>query len=183
MEVKLATTEVEEPLWVLDINGKRYWTTHGYKTVVDMYEANMTMAQIGAELGLNKNMIVGVIHRARKRGEMPKFEKKLTKPKRIRNRATPKYNPLALNIAKAVAAKAEKAPKIEPPKPKVRLRVIESGTAVTLEGLKPHMCKWPLGDPRYSDFRYCGKNRMEPGPSPYCPEHFLLGTQQLRNQR
>ena len=42
--------------------------------------------------------------------------------------------------------------------------------AVALEDLEPHHCRWPIGDPQSSNFRFCGKRRRL-GAS-YCQEHW-----------
>lgn len=47
----------------------------------------------------------------------------------------------------------------------------ESG-GVTLMELTPKMCRWPVGDPRKDDFRFCG-DYAEPGKS-YCCQHHAL---------
>jgi len=33
----------------------------------------------------------------------------------------------------------------------------------------PHHCRWPFGDPRLPDFRFCGARHAE--PLPYCAAH------------
>ena len=38
---------------------------------------------------------------------------------------------------------------------------------VTIVELKEAMCRWPLGDPASSEFRYCGSPRS----GPYCAYH------------
>jgi GcrA cell cycle regulator len=40
--------------------------------------------------------------------------------------------------------------------------------------LKEAMCRWPLGDPASSDFRYCGSPTHV---GPYCPYHGGLAYQ------
>jgi GcrA cell cycle regulator len=35
--------------------------------------------------------------------------------------------------------------------------------------LQEHHCKWPIGDPRYADFRFCGNDKGADGP--YCARH------------
>jgi GcrA cell cycle regulator len=40
---------------------------------------------------------------------------------------------------------------------------------------RPHHCRWPLGDPKSPDFRFCGARRLE--PLPYCPDHALIAYQ------
>lgn len=41
------------------------------------------------------------------------------------------------------------------------------GLATSLT-LGPHMCKWPIGDPRDEGFTFCGQRR---GEGPYCEPH------------
>ena len=41
--------------------------------------------------------------------------------------------------------------------------------------LTERMCKWPVGDPRDSDFHFCG-HQTAPG-MPYCTEHASLAYQ------
>lgn len=45
-----------------------------------------------------------------------------------------------------------------------------SGRAVL--NLKPHDCRWPIGDPRAENFRFCGKDR-DIGV-PYCTQHQMV---------
>ena len=40
---------------------------------------------------------------------------------------------------------------------------------VTFAEMEPHHCRWPLGDPRSEDFRYCGARKSFRGP--YCENH------------
>ena len=42
--------------------------------------------------------------------------------------------------------------------------------AVTFAELADHHCRWPFGDPRSDDFRYCGSDRASPD-GPYCRSH------------
>ena len=44
---------------------------------------------------------------------------------------------------------------------------------VTMRDLEPHMCKWPIGDPQDSNFRFCGKRRIR--SKPYCEKHCRVG--------
>ncbi len=46
---------------------------------------------------------------------------------------------------------------------------------VTILDLTERMCKWPIGDPKHADFRFCGKPSV-PG-MPYCPEHCAMAYQ------
>ena len=43
---------------------------------------------------------------------------------------------------------------------------------VTLEELKPDNCRWPVGDPKKDDFRYCGGAALS--GRPYCRHHHAI---------
>lgn len=51
----------------------------------------------------------------------------------------------------------------------IRTGMVEGSRAVTIAGLEANHCRWPVGDPRSSDFRYCGADKHS-GHS-YCPAH------------
>jgi hypothetical protein len=46
---------------------------------------------------------------------------------------------------------------------------IPQGQRRTLEQLKTHHCRWPVGDPGAPDFFFCGAKRIE--PLAYCEGH------------
>jgi GcrA cell cycle regulator len=41
---------------------------------------------------------------------------------------------------------------------------------VTIMELRESMCRWPIGDPTRSEFRFCGAKKL-PGQGPYCSCH------------
>lgn len=124
------------------------------------------MGSIGKVTNRTRNAVAGIISRMRKSGELL-LEKKVTPPQ-------PKVH---LKTGSRLPPKLPKAFKAQPfkinvEKPRrIRLRLINSDTAVTLMERQEHQCCWPLGDPKQSDFRYCGKHRF--GGKPYCAEHVL----------
>lgn len=53
----------------------------------------------------------------------------------------------------------------------------------TLTDLSHNTCRWPIGDPKHEDFRFCGK-QVYPG-KPYCAEHCAtayVGSSKPRNE-
>jgi len=46
--------------------------------------------------------------------------------------------------------------------------VIPLSQRVTLMELRPSMCRWPMGDPKTSEFRFCGAAK---GAGSYCDHH------------
>ena len=59
--------------------------------------------------------------------------------------------------------------------------VVPMSLRVTIVDLKESMCKWPLGDPVSSDFRYCGSPAH--GAGPYCQHHGTLAYQPAQDRR
>jgi GcrA cell cycle regulator len=53
----------------------------------------------------------------------------------------------------------------------------------TLLELGPHDCRWPIGEPRHPDFRFCGARQA--ADRPYCELHWSMAFQppKPRHQR
>jgi GcrA cell cycle regulator len=144
--------------------------------VCEYYSDNHTMRETADHFQISRNAVAGILHRARKLGlynvkpaslilPANKRPEGVEKPKRIRQKPRPQLAPNVLRSAEA----AKKMFKVE----RVRLRLIEDEKLVTLEQLKPDMCKWPIGDPLRSDFRYCGAVRVD-DKCPYCYRHMQM---------
>lgn len=58
------------------------------------------------------------------------------------------------------------------PEPKPNLPEPNGDANVALIDLTDSRCKWPIGDPRAADFRFCGHGVHKDGP--YCEYHFHL---------
>lgn len=52
---------------------------------------------------------------------------------------------------------------------------------VDLLDLRPHMCRWPIGDPRDEDFHFCGRQKSR--RYPYCDHHARVAFQPLPGRR
>jgi len=53
---------------------------------------------------------------------------------------------------------------------------------VSIMELRESMCRWPLGDPTSSEFRYCGA-KMQIGLGPYCAHHARIAYQPAQDRR
>ena len=58
--------------------------------------------------------------------------------------------------------------------------VVPMSLRVTIVELKEAMCRWPLGDPASSEFRYCGSPAAS---GPYCTYHGSLAYQPAHERR
>jgi GcrA cell cycle regulator len=53
---------------------------------------------------------------------------------------------------------------------------------VTIMELRESMCRWPIGDPTQSEFRFCGAKKL-PGHGPYCACHAGIAYQGPHDRR
>lgn len=75
-------------------------------------------------------------------------------------------------------------PEPEPPPIEVELEPLAIGDEqITVMNIRPHMCRWPFGDPQRPDFRFCG--RHAPAGLSYCRDHTRKAYQpaSARNRR
>ena len=136
------------------------WTDEETKQLAELVDKKTSLDKIARIMNRTKNSIIGKIDRLQKK-------KLLEKEKRVRNvkekEVVKKPRKPLSDALKTIIYNFQHKHK------RVRLNVVESPTAVTIHGLERHMCKFPLGDPKLSDFRYCGKIQVE--NKPYCLEH------------
>lgn len=166
MDHALLKKETKTLPYHISKEGKKVWTDEGIAEVAMKYKNGSSNGVLAAEYKTTVGSIAGLINRARKKNLLPP-SKINRKPKLVvvKKRPTP-----------VMVQRINKVRYTMPIHPtttkKVRLKIIDSPTAVTLEELRDHHCKYPIGDPKQSDFRYCGKARIE--PAPYCQEHCSL---------
>jgi GcrA cell cycle regulator len=136
----------------------RIWTKSGIAKILDGVRARKSMGMIAEELGIplrQRGIISGLISRARLRGELPPATRQQPRLSVTKAFRPPPSAPPCAPLQPVVINRSV------PEKSKVRLKVVESPLMVTLFELKSHQCKFPIGDPRLSDFRYCGAHRIE----------------------
>jgi GcrA cell cycle regulator len=148
------------------------WADEEIKQLTELVAEKASLDKIARVMNRTKNSIIGKIHRLQKK-------ESLEKEKRVRNVKEKKVaekprKPLSDALQKIIYDLQHKHKR-------VRLNVVESPTAVTIHELKRHMCKFPLGDPKLSDFRYCGKIQAE--NKPYCLEHCGVAYTQPSSRR
>lgn len=117
-----------------------------------------TFQQIADRFGTNRNTIASLAFDLRKADRIP--------PRKLK---TARKHP----AAKIKNKKDDR----QPVPPISRERAFEP---VTLLGLTPTTCRWPLGDPRSPDFGFCGAPcTIE---HPYCSSHMELAHQSNRKE-
>lgn len=146
------------------------WTDERVDELKALWLQGKTASQIAKELGdVTRNAVIGKVHRLGLSGRPSPIKR------RTRKASEPK---------KVVQAKKSAAPVTQnntPDTTNVRpirapMPVIEplNGGACLLD-LKESMCKWPIGDPKSPDFRFCGHKKAE--GLPYCEAHAAVAYQ------
>ena len=133
------------------------WNNELKAEAIGYYELGFTYQVISEKFTtrygqfLSRSAIAGMLRRAGVVGarQPPKELSMPKKYKKSRNHPVTKY----LTTSETVQAAIIAAP----------------SRSIGIMQLNKHTCRWPLGEPRKSDFHYCGKRIMD--RSPYCVEH------------
>jgi len=149
------------------MNYARAYTDAQIDLIAKMLAESKSSREIGLVVGVSRNAIIGIVHRNKRLREigfklpsgnaMRKSPKRRNVPEPVRSKAKPTRPKTA-------------TPPIEPePIIETKLENLVP-LMVLLEDLKPHHCRFPIGDPRfYDDFGFCGHAKSK--GSPYCAAH------------
>ena len=140
------------------------WTINSISKLKKLWDKELSTSDIGKKLGFSKNAIVGKAHRLGLKSRSNNTIKKIKRKKII----TPKETTTAVKTESKQASVIKKSntPVLmsAPLKPSNKKHKI-----VEMMDLKKDMCRWPLGDPRSSDFSFCGCETFK--NKPYCLTH------------
>ncbi len=103
-------------------------------------------------------------------------------PRLVASTPAPRPVPVAPTLG-ATALKFEPAPEpeFEPDFAESDTTVVPMSRNLTLVQLSDRTCKWPLGDPLSSEFRFCGNHSGD--ASPYCTHHARIAFQPVSERR
>jgi GcrA cell cycle regulator len=154
------------------------WTSERVELLKKLWTDGLSASQIASQLGqVTRNAVIGKVHRLGLSGRMKSSSSiaRVSKPRlRTPMRPTMQHTSFGATALKA-EAQVERGlvqllePAVVMPFPAPK------GESVTLMQLSERTCRWPLGDPSTSDFRFCGCDSA-PGTS-YCQYHSLLAFQ------
>jgi GcrA cell cycle regulator len=161
------------------------WSDDEIAIVRDGLNAKQSAAQIACKLkGRTRNAVIGMV---RRRTELRKigFGGKLVDP-RLKKTAKEARRNAPKDIAAHHAPKAAKT--IARPTVAICKPVEPIGPGITADENDFSCCQWPLGDPRTSEFRYCGGPkavRLRHGKevkAPYCEFHCAKAYEPARSR-
>lgn len=149
------------------------WTDERVATLKKLWGEGRTAAEIAKELGgVTRNAVIGKAHRLKLSSRVSPIQQNTKKSVKV-----------ASDVKKTVS-KQQSAPKTAPrSRNKVNIDAdkIYHGEGYSLAELTEKMCRWPIGDPKDENFKFCGCPRV-PG-IPYCAEHAKVAYQAATRNR
>ena len=148
------------------------WTDERVSLLTKLWGEGHTAAEIAKQLGgVTRNAVIGKAHRLKLSNRVsPIQQNKKPANKNVERKPVRK-------VISAVPQEKSAVTEIQT----VQKDNIKKGELYSLMELKPRMCRWPSGDPRHSDFGFCGDNAM-PG-LPYCEDRSKLAYQAATRNR
>jgi hypothetical protein len=86
-------------------------------TIVELWQADLNSRQIAVALGVTRNVVIGVVDRARKRGEIPLYRENSLVPENLRETHARMVTAKLAARRKREAEEAEAMAKLAPPEP------------------------------------------------------------------
>ena len=137
--------------------------------------------------GLSRNAVIGKVHRLGLAGRARSPSSGISRPRRsapspaAHRAAAPRLAAAAPRMTRGATALALAPRALMDAEPEAfESVVVPMSLRVTIIELKEAMCRWPLGDPASSEFRYCGSHAAS---GPYCAYHGGLAYQPAQDRR
>lgn len=154
------------------------WTQERVELLRKLWVEGLSASQVAAELGggITRMAVIGKVHRL---GIADRSVVKTTKPARNADAFYAQQKKKRTPLGRQLPKKPEPA---FGPQPGDEVDIdyndgafVCEAAGVDIAGLKPHHCRWPLGDPRSESFKYCGAPRVGTGlMDVYCAAHRAL---------
>jgi GcrA cell cycle regulator len=161
------------------------WTDERVELLRQLWLDGKSASQISAQLGhgVTRNAVIGKVHRlglaGRAKAPSSAAAPRAASAPRMPPRPASSSARTAVRGATALALAAEPTLDTRPVYQEDDV-VVPMSLRVTIIDLKEAMCRWPLGDPTSSEFRYCGSPAAS---GPYCAHHGKLAYQPVQDRR
>ena len=149
------------------------WTDERAELLRKLWSEGLSASQVAAELGagITRNAVIGKIHRL---GLAERAKTVVSSRPRVASTVPVVNGNVALAYAPQALVVARSRPEEEV--------VIPMSERVTLMELRESTCRWPMGDPTTSEFRFCG-GPSPVGGGPYCAYHARVAYQPSQERR
>ena len=165
------------------------WTDEIVEQLKQHWIDGKSASQIAGLLGngVTRNAVIGKVHRLGLAGRAKTPSTSIPRPRRlapppVHRVAGPRLSspaPRMMRGATAFALAPQALSELESQE-EFESVVLPMSLRVTIIELKESMCRWPLGDPATSEFRYCGSPAAS---GPYCTYHGGLAYQPAQDRR
>jgi len=154
------------------------WTNERITLLKKLWGEGKTAAEIAKELGgVTRNAVIGKAHRLNLSNRASPI-KPISAKKPANSQEEPaKQTSSVRNSAPVKARRSSDKNKAGKHADEISL----NGVGVSMAELKEKMCRWPIGDPRESEFYFCGHSSMM--GLPYCAEHSKIAYQAVSRSR
>jgi GcrA cell cycle regulator len=163
------------------------WTDEIVEQLKQHWMDGKSASQIASLLGngVTRNAVIGKVHRLGLAGRARTPSSVASRPRRLAQPpahriAGPRLSPAPRMMRGATALAIAPQALSELEQPEFESVVVPMSLRVTIIELKESMCRWPLGDPTSSEFRYCGSPTA---CGPYCAYHGGLAYQPAQERR
>jgi GcrA cell cycle regulator len=166
------------------------WTDEVVEQLKQHWIDGKSASQIAGLLGngVTRNAVIGKVHRLGLAGRAKTPSASVPRARRLAPppthrvagpRLSSSHAPRMMRGATALALAPESLSELESQE-EFESVVLPMSLRVTIVELKESMCRWPLGDPATSEFRYCGSPAAS---GPYCTYHGGLAYQPAQDRR
>jgi GcrA cell cycle regulator len=165
------------------------WTDERIEQLKHHWMEGKSASQIASLLGdgVSRNAVIGKVHRlglagrAKSPGLVSSRPRPSVSSPAAHRAAAPRMAMAAPRITRGATALAIAPQALMEVEPEAfESVVVPMSLRVTIVELKEAMCRWPLGDPASSEFRYCGSSAAS---GPYCTYHSSLAYQPAHDRR
>jgi GcrA cell cycle regulator len=165
------------------------WTDERVEQLKQHWMEGKSASQIASLLGhgVTRNAVIGKVHRLGLAGRAKSPSSGVSRPRRsapspaAHRAAAPRLASAGPRITRGATALALAPRALSDAEPEAfESVVVPMSLRVTIIELKEAMCRWPLGDPANSEFRYCGSPAAS---GPYCAYHSGLAYQPAQERR
>jgi len=165
------------------------WTDERIEQLKHHWMEGKSASQIASLLGngVSRNAVIGKVHRlglacrAKSPGHSSSRPRPSASSPAAHRAAGPRLAPAAPRMTRGATALAIAPHALTEAEPEAfESVVVPMSLRVTIVELKEAMCRWPLGDPASSEFRYCGSPAAS---GPYCGYHGSLAYQPAHERR
>lgn len=163
------------------------WTEQRIQMLVELWGSGLSASEISRRLGgVTRNAVIGKVHRLKLSSRVSPINNRQPRQsmKSAGHRsvaAAPRQKMLrALPSVPSQQSQARAAGVIQRPSQMIDLDKVPPTALSPLQATERH-CRWPVGDPRSPDFKYCGCTPSE--GLPYCFDHARVAYQGFSRSR